>query len=163
MAVGTPKKTQAVRLLESKGVTHRVTVYDDAGEFHSGEDAAALVGAPAETVYKTLVVLRDPQSGRPMLVIVPVAGQANLKTLAAARGEKRLRMATQKEAEKLTGMQVGGISALAVPAGRFDVLIYEAARSLEMIHVSAGARGVDVELAVADLVRLTDASYTTAT
>ena len=163
MPVGSPKKTQAVRLLESKGIRHRVTVYDDAGEFHSGEEAAALVGAPAESVYKTLVVLREPASGRPMLVLVPVARQANLKTLAAARGEKRLRMATQKEAEKLTGMQVGGISALAVPAGRFDVLIDEAARSLEMIHVSAGARGMDVELAVDDLVRLTDASYTMAT
>ena len=98
-----------------------------------------------------------------MLMIVPVAGQANLKTLAAAQGEKRLRMATQKEAEKLTGMQVGGIPALAVQSGRFDVLIDDAARSLEMIHVSAGARGMDVELAVADLVRLTDASYTMAT
>ena len=163
MPAGSPKKTQAVRLLESKGITHQVTVYDDAGEFHTGEEAAALVEAPVETVYKTLVVLRDPPAGRPMLVIVPVARQANLKTLASARGEKRLRMATQKEAEKLTGMQVGGISALAVPAGRFDVLIDEAARSLEMIHVSAGARGMDVELAVDDLMRLTDASYTMAT
>ena len=163
MPARSPKKTQAVRLLESKGIMHRVTAYDDAGEFHTGEEAAALVGAPAEAVYKTLVVVRDPPSGRPMLVIVPVAGQANLKTLAAARGEKRLRMATQKEAEKLTGMQAGGISALAVRTGLFDILLDEAARSLEMIHVSAGARGVDVELAVADLVRLTDASYTTAT
>jgi Cys-tRNA(Pro)/Cys-tRNA(Cys) deacylase len=163
MPARSPKKTQAVRLLESKGITHRVTVYDDAGEFHTGEEAAALVGAPAEAVYKTLVVLRDPPSGRPLLVIVPVAAQANLKALASARGEKRLRMATQKEAEKLTGMQVGGISALAVPEGRFEVLIDEAARSLEMIYVSAGARGMDVELAVADLVRLTDASYTMAT
>ena len=158
-----PKKTHAIRLLESKGIAHRVTVYDDAGEFHTGEEAAALVGAPVEAVYKTLVVLRDPPGGRPLLVIVPVTAQADLKVLAAALGEKRLRMATRKEAEKLTGMQVGGISALAVPAGRFDVLIDEAARSMEMIHVSAGARGMDVELAVADLVRLTDARYTTAT
>jgi Cys-tRNA(Pro)/Cys-tRNA(Cys) deacylase len=163
MPVGSPKKTQAVRLLESKGIAHRLTVYDDGGEFHSGEEAAALVEAPVETVYKTLVVMREPPSGRPMLVIVPAAEQANLKTLAAAQGEKRLRMATQKEAEKLTGMQVGGISALAVQTGQFDVLIDDAARSLEMIHVSAGARGMDVELAVADLVRLTDASYTMAT
>ena len=163
MSASTPKKTQAVRLLESKGIAHRLTVYDDGGEFHSGEEAAALVGAPVETVYKTLVVLREPPSGRPLLVIVPVAGQANLKTLAAAQGEQRLRMATQKEAERLTGMQVGGISALAVPSGRFDVLIDDAARSLEMIHVSAGARGMDVELAVADFVQLTDATYTMAT
>ena len=163
MSARPPKKTHAVRLLESKGIAHRVTVYDDAGEFHTGEEAAALVGAPPEAVFKTLVVLRDPPGRRPLLVIVPVATQANLKTLASALGEKRLRMATQGEAEKLAGMQVGGISALEVPAGRFDVLIDEAARMIEMIHVSAGARGMDVELAVTDLVRLTNASYTTAT
>ncbi len=163
MSARVPRKTQAVRLLESKGIAHRVTVYDDAGEFHTGEEAAALVGAAAEAVYKTLVVLRDPPGGLPLLVIVPVAEQADLKALAAALGEKRLRMAAQKEAEKLTGMQAGGISALAVPAGRFEVLIDEEARMIEMIHVSAGARGMDVELSVADLVRLTDASYATAT
>ena len=163
MSTRAPKKTQAVRLLEAKRITHRVAGYDDAGEFHTGEEAPALIGAPVETVYKTLVVLRDPPAGRPMLLIVPVARQANLKTLAAALGEKRLRMATQREAETLTGMQAGGLSALAVPAGRFGVFIDEAARSLEMTHVSAGARGMDVELAVADLVRLTDASYTMAT
>ncbi len=163
MSARAPKKTHAVRLLEANGVAHRVTVYDDAGEFHTGEEAAALVGAPAEAVYKTLVVLRDPPAGKPLLMIVPVAEQANLKALAASQGEKRLRMATQREAEKLTGMQVGGISALALPPGRFDVLIDEAARSLELIHISAGARGMDVELAVADLVRLTDARYARAT
>jgi Cys-tRNA(Pro)/Cys-tRNA(Cys) deacylase len=163
MSARAQKKTHAVRLLESKGIAHHVTVYDEAGEFHTGEEAAALVGAPVEAVYKTLVVRREPPGGRALLVILPVAAQADLKTLATALGEKRLRMATQKEAEKLTGMQVGGISALAVPAGRFDVLIDEAARTLEMIHVSAGARGIDVELPVADLVRLTDANYTTAT
>ena len=57
----------------------------------------------------------------------------------------------------------GGISALALPAGRFDVLIDEAAQSLAAVHVSAGARGIDVELAVADLVRLTGARFTKAT
>ena len=64
MSARAPKKTQAVRLLESKGITHRVTVYDDAGEFHTGEEAAALVGAPVGAVYKTLVVLREPAGGR---------------------------------------------------------------------------------------------------
>jgi Cys-tRNA(Pro)/Cys-tRNA(Cys) deacylase len=163
MAARTQKKPQAIRLLESKAVAHQVTVYDDSGDFHTGEEAAALVGAPAESVYKTLVVLRDPPSGRPMLAIVPVAEQVDLKTLAAALGEKRLRMATQKEAEKLTGLQVGGISALAVSPGRFDVLIDERAQSREKVHVSAGARGMDVELAVTDLAGLTDARYVKAT
>jgi Cys-tRNA(Pro)/Cys-tRNA(Cys) deacylase len=157
------RKTQAIRLLEAQGVPHRVTVYDDSGEFHTGEEAAALVGAAAESVYKTLVVLRDPPAGRPMLVVVPVALQADLKALAAALGEKRLRMSTQKEAERLTGLQVGGISALAVPPGRFDVLIDETARALGEVHVSAGARGMDVALALDDLARLTHARFVKAT
>ena len=65
-------------------------------------------------------------------------------------------MAKQREAEDLTGMQVGGISALGLkqPA-RFEVLLDESARALDRIHISAGARGVDLELAVADLLAAT--------
>jgi Cys-tRNA(Pro)/Cys-tRNA(Cys) deacylase len=163
MAPNPPKKTHAIRMLESKGVPHLVTAYDGSGEFHTGEEAAALVGAPATAVYKTLVVLRDPPSGKPMLVMVPVALHADLKALAVALGEKRLRMATRKEAETLTGMQVGGISALALQRPGFVVLIDERASLLGKIHVSAGARGMDVELAVEDLLALTGARYVRAT
>jgi Cys-tRNA(Pro)/Cys-tRNA(Cys) deacylase len=154
------RKTHAMRLLDSKQIAYRVTEYDSSGEFHTGEEAAALVGAPAEAVYKTLVVLRDaPQAGKPMMVMVPVAAQLDLKALAEALGEKRLRMATQKEAEKLTGMQVGGISALGLLQPGFTILIDERARVLERVHISAGARGMDMELAVSDLVALTDARF----
>ena len=118
------------------------------------------MGAPAEAVYKTLVVLRDaPQTGRPVLVMVPVALQIDLKLLAEELGEKRLRMAAQKEAEKLTGMQVGGISALGLQRPGFTVLIDERATALERVHISAGARGIDIELAVSDLVALTGARF----
>ena len=154
------KKTHAMRVLDSKGIAYRVTEYDSSGEFHTGEEAAALVRAPAELVYKTLVVLREASpAGKPMMVMVPVAIQLDLKLLAESLGDKRLRMATQKEAEKLTGMQVGGISALALQQPGFTVLIDERARPLERIHVSAGARGMDVELAVGDLVSLTGARF----
>ncbi len=149
-----------MRLLDAKGIPYHVTEYDSSGEFHTGEEAAALVGAPAEAVYKTLVVLRDaPQAGKPMMVMAPVAMQLDLKALAEALGEKRLRMATQKEAEKLTGMQVGGISALGLQRPGFTILIDERAQALERLHVSAGARGMDIELAVGDLVALTGARF----
>jgi len=158
------KKTHAIRLLESKGVEHRVTEYDSSGEFHTGEEAAALVGAPAEAVYKTLVVLNDGDpKERPMMAVIPVVQQLDLKALASAVGAKKLRMATQREAEKLTGMQAGGISALALQRPDFDVLLDEQAILLERFHVSAGARGVDVELAVEDFVALTGARYVQAT
>jgi Cys-tRNA(Pro)/Cys-tRNA(Cys) deacylase len=155
------KKTQAMRALDARGIEYRAVEYDASGEFHTGEAAAALVGADAEAVFKTLVVLRDGDPrAKPMLVMVPVASQVDLKLLASGVGAKRLRMATQKEAERLTGMQVGGISALGVERPeRFEVLIDESAGRLERVHVSAGARGMDLELAVADLLRVTGARW----
>jgi Cys-tRNA(Pro)/Cys-tRNA(Cys) deacylase len=88
-----------------------------------------------------------------------VAAQLDLKALAEGLGEKRLRMATQKEAEKLTGMQVGGISALGLQRPGFTVLIDDRAQSLERVHISAGARGLDIELALSDLVALTGSRF----
>jgi Cys-tRNA(Pro)/Cys-tRNA(Cys) deacylase len=155
------KKTQAIRALEARGVAYRAVEYDSSGAFHTGEEAAILVGAAVETVFKTLVVLRegDPRA-KPLLVMAPVARELDLKLVALEVGAKRLRMATQKEAERLTGMQVGGISALgAQRRERFEVVIDESARRLERVHVSAGARGVDLELAVEDLVAVTGARY----
>jgi Cys-tRNA(Pro)/Cys-tRNA(Cys) deacylase len=153
------KKTQAMRMLEAECVDYRAVEYDSSGAFHSGEGVAALVGAELETVYKTLVVLREGGGGKAMLVLIPVAEQLDMKILASEVSAKKLRMATQREAEKLTGLQVGGISALAVPPGRFEVLIDERARALARFHVSAGARGLDLELAVADLMRLTGGRF----
>jgi Cys-tRNA(Pro)/Cys-tRNA(Cys) deacylase len=155
------KKTQAMRALDAQGVAYRALEYDTSGGFHSGEEAAALVGAPPETVYKTLVVLREnDHRARPLLVMLPVAEHLDLKALAQGLGEKKLRMASQKEAERITGMQVGGISALGIQRReRFEVLIDEQAQRLERVHVSAGVRGTDLELAVDDLVGVTGALF----
>jgi Cys-tRNA(Pro)/Cys-tRNA(Cys) deacylase len=154
-------KTHAMRVLDAKKILYTAKVYDDSGEFHAGTEAAALIGADAASVYKTLVVLRegDPRA-KPILVMVPVASEVDLKTLASSIGAKKLRMAKQREAEDLTGMQVGGISALGLkqPA-RFDILLDESARTLARIHISAGARGIDLELAVADLLLATGARW----
>jgi Cys-tRNA(Pro)/Cys-tRNA(Cys) deacylase len=115
-------------------------------------------------VLKTLVVLREAAGrAKPLLVLVPSDRQVDLRRVGHALGEKRLRMATQREAERLTGLKVGGISALAVRAGAFEVLVDRSAARWERVHVSAGVRGVDLELAPADLLavtggRLVDAS-----
>ncbi len=157
-------KLNSMRLLDSRGVAYVSKSYDPAGEFHSATDAAQLIGAPQETVYKTLVVLREPsQKGKPILVMVRSDREVDLKVLAKALGEKRLRMATQKEAESLTGLQVGGISALALMNRGFEMCIDESALALEQIHVSAGQRGVDLQLAVTDLVAVTRAKTVRAT
>ena len=150
-------KTNAARLLEARGVEHRVRVYDPERAFHSADEAAALLGVPGASVLKTLVVLRETTArARPLLVLVPSDRQVDMKRLGQALGEKRLRMATQREAERLTGLKVGGISALAVRAGAFDVLVDASAARWERVHVSAGVRGVDLELAPADLLAVTD-------
>lgn len=153
-------KTHAMRVLESNGVAYRATVYDASGAFHAADDAAALLGAPADAVYKTLVILREsPARGKPLMVMVPATSQIDLRLLAAEIGDKKLRMASQREAEQLTGMQAGGISALGLRKPVFDILIDGRARQLERVHISAGVRGTDIELAVDDLVRLTAARF----
>lgn len=158
------EKTHAMRVLEAKGVPYRATVYDASGVFHTGEEAAQLVGAPVERVYKTLVVVREgAPRARPLMVMVRVDAEIDLKLLASSTGDKKLRMATQREAEQLTGMRVGGISALALRRPVFDVLLDEPARELPQIHVSAGERGIDLELAVSDLVAVTGAVFVQAT
>ena len=153
---GWMEKTNAMRLLDARRIPYRMKVYDPAREFHSAEEAAQLIGAPVESVYKTLVVLHEAKS-KPMLVMIPAHRQVDLKLLAKEIGEKRLRMATQREAEQLTGLQVGGISALTLLNRGFEVCLDASAQALEAIHVSAGVRGIDLELDMKDLVAVTKA------
>ncbi len=151
-------KLNSMRLLDSRKIQYAAKTYDESGEFHSATEAAQLIGAPAASVYKTLVVLREPpQKGKPILVMIPSDSEVDLKALAKAVGEKKLRMATQREAESLTGLQVGGISALSLLNRGFEICLDRAALALDQIHISAGQRGVDLQIAVADLITLTRA------
>jgi Cys-tRNA(Pro)/Cys-tRNA(Cys) deacylase len=152
-------KTHAMRVLDAKKIPYAAKVYDADGAFHSGGDAAALLAADAATVYKTLVVLRENEPrAKPIVIMIPVEAELELKRLASALGAKKLRMAKQREAEDLTGMQAGGISALGLkqPA-RFEILLEASARAQEKIHISAGARGIDLEIAVEDLIAASSA------
>lgn len=161
MARQAAAKTQAMRVLDARGIAYDVTVYDGTGAFHPGLEAAALLGVPAERVYKTLVVRREfGGRTRPIIVMVPAESAVDLRALAESIGEKRLRMATQREAESLTGMQAGGISVLGLRRpGAFDVYIDERARELETISISGGRRGFELRLATEDLVSLSGARF----
>ena len=110
-------------------------------------------------VYKTLVIEHDPPRGKPSLVMVPADSEVDLKVLAGRIGAKKLRMATHRDAERHTGLEVGGISALALLGRGFPVFIDARAAAESHILVSAGQLGMDVRLAVADLVALTGASF----
>ncbi|MGQ0601209.1 MAG: YbaK/EbsC family protein, partial [Anaerolineales bacterium] len=92
-----------------------------------------------------------------LLVMAPAGQELDLKALAASLGEKKLHMATQTEAEALTKLKVGGISALALLNRGFEICLERAAESLPFIHISAGERGANVRLQVSDLIQVTGA------
>ncbi|MFN8481629.1 MAG: aminoacyl-tRNA deacylase [Anaerolineae bacterium] len=161
MAEKSVEKTNAMRALEQRHVAYTPVVYGTPTDFHAATEVADIVGEPYDIVYKTLVVLRD--KGKPLLVMIAADREVDLRLLAKSVGEKRLRMATLKEAEKLTGLQVGGISALALLGKGFEALIDAPALAHPEIYVSAGRRGTQIRLAVADLVRVTQAKAVAAT
>lgn len=157
------QKTIAMKLLDGKKISYDVFPYPE--HMRDAEAIAAKLGVPASQVFKTLVVLPPGTVGRaakPMLVMLPANKQLNLKKLAKAVNAKKLQMATHAEAEKMTGLQVGGISALALLNRGFAVFLDESARDYEQIFVSAGQRGLDLKLAVNDLVNVTNARFVTA-
>ena len=148
-------KPVAVRMLEQRKVAHELFEFDDA--IRSADEVARVTGMPPAHVYKTLVIEEDPPKGKPRLFMIPSDSEADLKALASALGLKKMRMASHRDAERYTGLLVGGISALALIAKGFPVLIDGRSRDLEQVLVSAGLRGMDVRLAVTDLVALTGA------
>lgn len=160
-------KLNSMRILDQQKVDY--TVHEFPETIHSADGVADYVGRPLEMVYKTLVVLpargkpADKTQGRPMLVMVAGNRELNLKKLARAVGQKKVQMAAHKEAEQLTGLQTGGISALALLHKSFDVYIDRPALELDQILVSAGQRGINLELPPQALMRLTKAKAVDAT
>jgi Cys-tRNA(Pro)/Cys-tRNA(Cys) deacylase len=152
-------KTNAMRFLDAHKIPYRVHTFS--ADIHSAVGVAEALDLPPDTVYKTLVVLRSP--GKPMLVMIAGPHEIDLKRVAAAVGNKKVRMATQREAEALTGLLVGGISALVLLNRSFEVLIDRHALDLSHVVVSAGRRGINLRLAVSDLIRVTNARVIDAT
>lgn len=154
------QKPLAVRRLEQRRVPHEVFEFDDT--IRSAQEVARVTGVPADQVLKTLVVEQDPPRGKPYLLMMPASLEVDLKVLAASLGLKKVRMASHRDAERHTGLKVGGISALALVGKAFPVLIEESATLFDQVLVSAGQRGWDVRIAVAALIELTAARTTRA-
>lgn len=152
-------KTNAMRTLDARKISYQAFTYSV--DIHSAEGAAAALGVSSEWVYKTLVVLPESGQGRPLLVMVPGTKELDLKGLGSSIGEKKLRMASQREAESLTGLVVGGISALALLSKNFRLFIDRAALDLEQIYINGGQRGLNLRLAPADLLAVTGAQLVT--
>jgi Cys-tRNA(Pro)/Cys-tRNA(Cys) deacylase len=150
-----PLRNNVTRLLDARRVAYEL--FEFSPERHSAEETAQLLGVAPGFVYKTLVILRETKGKKPLLVMTPAGRELSLKALAASLGEKKLKLATQREAEELTGLQVGGISALALLNRGFEICLGRGALALPFIHVSAGQRGANIRLAPADLLALTQA------
>jgi Cys-tRNA(Pro)/Cys-tRNA(Cys) deacylase len=150
--------TPATAALARAGVDHVLRAYAHdadavAGGLSYGLEAAAALGVDPATVYKTLLADVD---GRLTVAVVPVADRLDLKALAAAVGGKRAEMAEPAAAERATGYVVGGISPLG-QRRRLPTVVDASAVGHDRVLVSAGRRGLDVELSPADLVRVTGA------
>ena len=155
LAVAKRGATRAIDVLTGAGVTFTVHEYaHDSSVASYGEEAAIALGLPADRVYKTLVVLLD--GSRPAVAVVPVSRQLNLKAFAAALGAKRAELSAPADAERLTGYVVGGISPLG-QRRRLPAVLDAGAQAFATIHVSAGRRGLEVELPPADLLLLAGA------
>ena len=140
--------------LTAAGVTFSQHAYEhDPGARSFGLEAAEVLGLPPEQVFKTLLV--DTGAGL-AVAIVPVAGQLDLKAMAAAVGAKRVTLADPAAAQRSSGYVVGGIS----PIGQkraLPTVVDESAELFDVVYVSGGRRGLDVGLSPTDLVRVTHA------
>jgi Cys-tRNA(Pro)/Cys-tRNA(Cys) deacylase len=148
-------QTRATQLLAHERVPFTVHPYPHDPRADSyGLEAAQALGVAPERIFKTLVAT---VGGRLTCGVVPVARRLDLKALAAATGGKRAELADPAAAERATGYVVGGISPLGQRT-RLAVVVDSSALDFETVFVSAGQRGLQVELAPADLVRLAGAT-----
>jgi Cys-tRNA(Pro)/Cys-tRNA(Cys) deacylase len=147
-------KNNVTRMLASQGIPFQA--FELPAEKLSALEAAQILGVDPALVFKTIVVTRA-QRGKPILALVPAPREVDLKALARSVGEKKVFLASQKEAERLTGLQVGGISPLALLQRGFQVIIDVSAQSFEDIYLSGGQRGLNISLPPYELIKLTHA------
>lgn len=147
--------TPATALLARERLAHVLHFYEHGSGQAYGPEAAQLLGLDPARVFKTLVAEVD---GRLTVAVVPVADSLDLKALAAAVGGKRARMADVADAERATGYVAGGISPLG-QRKRLPTVVDSSAQELDTMFCSAGRRGLEVELAPADLARLAGAVF----
>jgi Cys-tRNA(Pro)/Cys-tRNA(Cys) deacylase len=148
---GTPATVAATRA----GIAFTLHPYDAAaGDEPYGEAAADALGVPHDRLFKTLVAEVD---GSLTVAVVPVSASLDLKALAGAAGGKRAAMADPAQAERVTGYVRGGISPLG-QRKRLPTVVDASASGFPTIYVSAGRRGLQIELGPGDLIRLTGAA-----
>lgn len=143
------------RFLDSRKIKY--SAHELPAEKLGAVEAARFLSVPQEQVFKTIVTKRE--KGKPALAVIPGPRVVDLKLLAGFLGEKKMYLPTEREAEQLTGLQAGGISPLALINKGFQVVIDSFARNFEVIYISGGQRGLNIQLGVNDLAGLVNAKF----
>ena len=149
-------KTNVMRLLDGMGISYTPRSYPADGSVPSGVEAARLMGEDPSHVFKTLVT--QGASRRYYVFVIPVAAELDLKALARVSGNKSVELLPLKELLPVTGYVRGGCSPVGMKK-RFPTYIDASAERLPRIAVSAGARGVQLFLAPADLAGAVDGVF----
>jgi Cys-tRNA(Pro)/Cys-tRNA(Cys) deacylase len=151
MAKSLVSKTNAVRLLDQLGIHYELRAYEVDPDDLAAETVAAKIGLPPEQVFKTLVA-----RGRNGIVMAVIPGdqELDLKSLAAAAGEKKIELVPVKELQALTGYIRGGVTALAGKR-EYPVFVDETIELFDVMSISAGMRGLQILIAPADYLRAT--------
>ncbi len=149
--------TPAIKLAEKQNVKHKIHQYQhDANASSFGDEAVAMLGVDAAYVFKTLVVDIDEKSL--VVAVIPVQQSLSLKLIAKAFGGKKAAMADKQKVQRTTGYVLGGVSPLGQKK-RLPTFIDASAQSLVTMFVSAGKRGLEIELAPKDLLQLSHAQF----
>jgi Cys-tRNA(Pro)/Cys-tRNA(Cys) deacylase len=148
------KRTRAIQIVEDAKVDYLISSYDSEG-FASAVEVAKKLGLPPDAIFKTLVA-RGERSGV-VMALVPGDATVDLRKLAHLMGDKRVEMVDPSELPRLTGYIKGGVSPL---GGKrtYTTFVDQSVFQHERVCVSAGVRGVQIQLIPADLVRLTHAT-----
>ncbi len=146
--------TPAIIMVKKAGIEYSIHAYTHAANAKSyGLEAAEILGLDSQQVFKTLLVSLSGGSNKLAVAIVSVANQLDLKAMAKESGAKKAMMAAPQLAERVTGYVVGGISPLAQKT-RLSAIIDSSAMGYDWIYVSAGKRGLEIQLSPEDLVNL---------
>ena len=148
------EKTNAARLLDKAGLKYALIPYEVDENDLAATHVAESLGEPIERVFKTLVLHGD-KSGY-IVCVVPGDKEVDLKALAKSSGNKKVEMIPMKDLLGVTGYIRGGCSPIGMKK-KFPTFIHETALSFETIFISAGVRGLQIEIAPTDLMAYTGA------
>ena len=148
------KKTNAMRMLDRQKIKYNVNTYEITDEHMDGTEVAHKVGIEDKYVYKTLVL--ENSHHQHFVFIIPVSETLDMKAAANAVNEKKLQLMPLDELKNVTGYIRGGCSPIGMKK-QFQTIVDQQATCIDALYISGGERGVQIEMTVDDLIKITKA------